>query len=149
MQALRNIQIDFEIHKMIEAERTGFDEPEYLALRRLLKLPPPTEGKVREDHIRDEGAPWMDSGVIIPHGTPARMEYARGSQVYEGKFLNGKLVVNGKSFTNLSAAATALAVTRDGKKPSLNGWVYWQVKMPGSTDWVHLIEIRNKTLPQR
>ena len=38
---MEKIEIDWDIHKLIEAERKGFDEPQYVALRRLLKLPPP------------------------------------------------------------------------------------------------------------
>ena len=39
MQQFRQIDIDWDIHKVIEAERSSFDEPSYVALRRLLKLP--------------------------------------------------------------------------------------------------------------
>lgn len=65
------------------------------------------------------GAPWVQDGVEVPHGSLARMEYQRGAQVYEGRFLNGKLVVNGRSFESLSTAASALAVTADGIHPIL------------------------------
>jgi hypothetical protein len=41
MQQLQKIDVDWDIHKMIESERSSFDEPPYVALRRLLKLPPP------------------------------------------------------------------------------------------------------------
>lgn len=52
------------------------------------------------------------------------------------------LVVNGQSFDALSAAADALAVTKDGKKPSLNGWLYWKVKFPGESKWRSLNDMR-------
>jgi hypothetical protein len=135
MQQLQKIDIDWDIHKMIEAERSSFDEPPYIALRRLLRLPAPKRTITPEKHEVGTGLPWVDDGVTVPHGSLARMEYLRGSQVYEGQFLNGKLLVNGQAFDTLSAAADALAVTKNGSKTSLNGWNYWKAKFPGETKW--------------
>ena len=137
---LQKIEIDWDVHKLIETERGSFDEPPYVALRRLLGLPPLTAAAAAKSGER--GVPWTDSGVSVPHGSLARMEYGRGSQVYEGQFLDGKLVVDGKSFDSLSAAADALAVTKDGRKTSLNGWNYWKVKAPGASDWQLLSDMR-------
>ena len=71
------------------------------------------------------------------------MTYQRGSQVYEGKFLNGKLVVNGKEYSALSAAASDLGLTKDGKKTQLNGWLYWEVKFPGTDRWHSMKKLRD------
>ena len=142
MQQLQKIEIDWDIHKLIEGERSSFDEPPHVALRRLLKLPPSKPLSLAATHNTSAGTPWTDSGVTVPHGSLARMEYGRGSQVYEGQFLNGKLVVSGQSFDALSAAADTLALTKDGKKPSLNGWLYWKVKFPGETKWRSLNDMR-------
>ena len=143
---MEKIEVDWDIYQMIEAERKGFHEPRHLALRRLLGLRAPDPAPSREPtptvQVLGEGVPWTREGVTIPHGTPARMEYLRGSQVYEGQFLDGRLVVNGKSFETLSAAAKALAVTRDGRKTSLDGWLYWKVKLPGETEWRSIGEMR-------
>jgi hypothetical protein len=142
MQQLQKMEIDWDIHRLIEGERSSFDEPPYVALRRLLKLPPLKPAPMAGTRNIAAGIPWSDSGVVVPHGSLAKMEYSRGSQVYEGQFLNGKLVVNGQSFDSLSAAADALAVTKDGKKTSLNGWNYWKVKFPGETTWRSLNDMR-------
>jgi hypothetical protein len=144
MQQLQKIDIDWDIHKLIEGERKSFDEPPYFALRRLLKLPPPTVSEPPETREIGTGLPWTDKGVTVPHGSLAKMEYLRGSQIYEGKFLNGKLVVYGHSFDSLSAAADALAVTRHDRKTSLNGWNYWKVKFPGETKWRSLNDLRRR-----
>lgn len=138
---LQSIEIDFEIHKLIEAERQAFDEPPYVALRRLLKLPTGAPD-ARNPTIMEQGIPFVEDGVRIPHGSLARMKYQRGKQVYEGQFLNGKLVVNGQSFTALSPAASAVAVTRKGGKTSLNGWLYWEVKFPNESQWRSLEAMR-------
>ncbi len=124
---------------MVETERRSFDEPHYAALRRLLGLP---TLNISFDPEAETGRAWVEDGVEVPHGSLARMEYMRGSQVYEGRFLNGKLVVNGKSYEALSAAASALAQTKNGSKPSLNGWLYWKAKFPGEIAWRSLEEMR-------
>ena len=144
MEQLHKIDIDWDIHKRIEAERRSFDEAPYIALRRLLQLPQLKPATAPETRAIGTGIPWTDDGVMVPHGSLARMEYSRGSQVYEGQFLNGKLVVNGQSFDSLSAAANALAVTKDGKKTSLNGWNYWKAKFPGETKWRSLNDMRSR-----
>ena len=141
---MEKIEIDWDIHKLIESERQGFDEAPYLALRRLLNLPPPAQPETAPAKILAAGIPWTEDGVIVPHGSLARMEYLRGSQVYEGQFLNGRLVVEGQSFDTLSAAASALAVTKEGTKTKLNGWNYWKAKFPGESKWRPLIEMRPK-----
>lgn len=147
----RQIEIDFDIHKLIELERRGFDEPPNTALRRLLKLPEKREGEAASSPAIKEkavaasigaGRPFIEDGVSIPHGSFARMEYLRGSQVYEGQFLDGKLVVNGVAYPSLSNAADALAITKKGEKTSLNGWRYWEARRPGETVWVKLWDLR-------
>lgn len=149
MSQLQQIDIDWDIHKMIESERASFDEPPYVALRRLLKLPSPNRASTAEKVEIGTGTPWVEEGVAVPHGSLAKMEYQRGSQVYEGQFLNGKLVVNGRSFDTLSAAANALAITKAGTKPSLNGWLYWKVKFPNETTWRSLNAMRLRARSSR
>lgn len=141
---MKAIEIDFDIHKLIEAERSSFGEPEYVALRRLLDLPEielPSDG---EDDANREGLPFVEDGVSIMHGSDARMRYQRMTQLYEGKFLDGKLVVNGTAYPTLSAAASDLARTKDGKKTSLNGWLYWEVKAPGTAKWHSMNDLRKQ-----
>lgn len=139
MPQLRSIEIDWDIYKIVETERRSFDEPHYVALRRLLKLP---VLKASPENEVGTGRRWIEDGVEVPHGSLARMEYLRGSQVYEGQFLDGRLVVNGQSYATLSAAASALAKTKDGSRPSLNGWLYWKVKFPDEATWRSLDEMR-------
>jgi hypothetical protein len=142
MTKLVPIEIDFDIYKLIEGERKGFDEPQYIALRRLLKLPEKQIVEVVEAVPMGEGRSWREGLVEVPHGALARMEYDRGRQVYEGKFLDGKIVVGGNSYESLSEAAKALAVSKKGASPSLNGWKYWSAKLPGEQKWRSLWDMR-------
>lgn len=147
---LKTIEIDFDIHKAIEAERRGFAEPEYVALRRLLGLPEPEldmpDGT--ENFSTSDGRPFVEDGVEVLHGSDARMRYQRGSQFYEGKFLDGMLVVDGTAYPTLSAAASDLARTRDGKKTNLNGWLYWEVRAPGTVRWHSMKDLRDQAQRQ-
>lgn len=138
---MEKIDIDWDIHKLIEAERRGFDEAPYMALRRLLGLP---DVKI-ESAAPAIGEPWKEQRVVIPHGAEARMTY-RG-KTYEGKFQNGQLHTGGRAFERLSPAAHFVATTKSGKKPSLNGWNYWEVRLPGETHWKSLKELRDKAKP--
>ncbi|WP_095012534.1 hypothetical protein [Tsuneonella mangrovi] len=143
MMETTTIEIDFDIHKMIEGERRSFSEKPYIALRRLLNLPE-IEEKDQTTRVSSSGRAWEEDGVTIPHGSLARMEYARGTQKYEGQFLDGHLVVNGVEYTSLSAAASALAKTKNGGSPNLNGWNYWEVQLPGSDRWEMMEHKRRK-----
>lgn len=137
------IEIDFDTHKLIEAERRGFSEKPLFALRRLLGLPD-VDDMLPASPVAATGHDWREDGVVLPHGTKARMEYARGSQRFEGVFLDGELVVQGRRFDSLSAAASALARTKDGLPPRLNGWNYWEVKKPGSDRWELMSHLRSR-----
>jgi hypothetical protein len=141
---LTTIEIDFEIHRAIENERRGFDEPPRVALRRLLKLPEEAPAQREEPDLSALGRPWREGSVEIPHGSEARMAYQRGSQVFEGRFLDGKLLVQGREFHTLSSAASALARTKDGSVPSLNGWNYWEVRLPGQKRWTPIKSLRRQ-----
>ena len=139
------IEIDFDIHKAIENERRSFDEPPHLALRRLLKLPNvELEKSAPAPAVPSEGRPWREGMVEIPHGSEARMSYQRGGQVFEGRFLDGRLVVDGQEFETLSGAASALARTKYGTAPNLNGWNYWEVKVPGQNQWIPFKLLRSR-----
>ncbi len=138
------IEIDFEVYKLIEAERRSFSEAPLAALRRLLKLPERQALPTNAPIAQPSGKPWSDDGVAVPHGSRARMEYGRGSQRYEGLFLDGMLVVNGRKFNSLSEAASALARTKDGRSTSLNGWNYWEVQFPNSDRWELMEHLRRR-----
>jgi hypothetical protein len=140
---LQKIEIDWDIHKLIENERRGFDEPPHFALRRLLGLHQPDA--IDDKHtipINNGGLPWTDEGVIIPHNSEARMEYDYGRQVYEGIFADGKLIVGSNRFDTLSKAARSLARTKAGDTTELNGWKYWKARFPGESEWRSLWDMR-------
>jgi hypothetical protein len=68
------------------------------------------------------------------------MEY-RGKE-HRGVIQDSAWLVDGKTFKSPSAAAGGVAQTKDGTKPSLDGWKYWQIKRPGDSDWIALATLR-------
>ena len=84
MSELRTIEIDFDVHQMIEMERQSFMESPNDVLRRLLKIGERSSGN---SVPVSEGRSWSGKGVTLPHGTELRMEY-RGRQ-YSGVIDNG------------------------------------------------------------
>ena len=143
MANTRTIDIDFEVHQAIELERTSFDEAPNDALRRLLKLPPRKDvPSRREATSRSSGRAWSGKGVTLPHGTKTQMEY--NGSVYSGQIEDGKWVIENETCNSPSRAAHIVAKTRDGTSPSLNGWIYWQVKRPGDGHWMLLDSLRQK-----
>lgn len=139
MGEMRTIEIDFDVHKLIESERASFSETPNAVLRRLLKLgavsAPPAKPLASASKTG-----WTGKGVMLPAGTELRMEY-RGRE-HRGIIENAAWVVEGKSFKSPSAAAGGVAMTKSGGRPSLDGWKYWQVKRPGDDRWIALGSLR-------
>jgi hypothetical protein len=136
MTDFRTIEIDFDIHKLIEANRRSFRDSANDVLRHLLKLgePAPIETGARA------GRPWTGEGATLPHGTIVRMSY--NGRLHEGQIIDGKWVVEKETFDSPSGAASGVAVTRKGKRTKLDGWIYWKVKRPGDANWVELSNLR-------
>ena len=137
MTEFRTIEIDFEIHKKIEMERQGFSESPNNVLRRLLGIHRPA---ATPESRPADGRPWSGKGVTLPHGSEIRMEY--NGTGHAGQIEDGEWAVEGKSFNSPSAAAGGVARTRAGSSPSLDGWVYWQVKRPGDHGWIPINALR-------
>ncbi len=87
---------------------------------------------------------WSDEGVTLTHGTPIRMRY--NGRLHEGEIVDGKWIVDGKTFDSPSGAASGVAITKSGKHTRLDGWVYWEAKLPGEDKWTHILSLRTSTV---
>jgi hypothetical protein len=134
----RTIEIDFDIHKRIEASRRSFSETDNAVLRRLLKLD--SEETLPKVIGHAAGREWFGDGVTLPHGTELRMTY--NGRLHAGQIDNGDWHVEGERYNSPSAAAGGVARTKKGGKTSLDGWIYWEVKRPGDRDWVPIKSLR-------
>ena len=83
-----------------------------------------------------DSAAWMIDGVSFPHGTEFRSKYK--GYFYYGQVNNGALEFKGKQFFSPSAAA--FSITRN----PINGWVFWDCKIPGHSSWVNIRELKRK-----
>lgn len=133
----RTIEIDIDVHKLIEAERRNFLERPNDALRRMLGL----GEAAKASPPRASSRSWVADGVTLPHGTLLRMTYNK--RTYEGEVVDGQWMLEGRSFGSPSGAASALAVTKRGAKTKLDGWTYWYARRPGDDAWVRLDTLRS------
>ncbi len=140
MAQFRSIEIDFDVHQVIEIERHGFDEKPNDVLRRLLKIDKDTPASPVPVSANSAGRQWSGKGVTLSHGTELRMKY-NGKQHF-GKIDDGEWAVEGKRFRSQSAAAGGVALTKSGRKTSLDGWIYWEVKRPGDHGWTPITALR-------
>ena len=129
----RSIEIDFEVHQIIELEKKGFHESDNGVLRRLLRLDENVaDGQSSVDEV---GVSWVGKGVELPQGTKLRMFYNKKEHL--GNIQDGKWSVQERLCSSPSQAAGIVA---GGK--SLNGWLYWSVKRPSDTDWIPINSLR-------
>lgn len=143
MLDFRAIEIDFDVHKAIEQERKSFVETPNDVLRRLLKLP--SRQNLKAETRPPSGArAWSGEGVTLPHGTDLRMKY-NGRQ-HRGEIVDGKWVVDGRTFESPSGAASGVAITKGGRRTRLDGWNYWEVKLPEDSAWKHISSLRTPTV---
>ena len=94
-------------------------------------------GKVRQQRSQasEDCIPWAIDGVTFPHGTKLRGRYK--GFLYFGKVDNGAFILNGKKF--LSPCAAAITITRN----PVDGWLFWDCKLPGQSAWVSIFEFKN------
>ncbi len=127
------IPIDFEVYKkmtsLLRDESDSFND----VLRRTFDLKESDTTKVITKHA---STPWVTKGVTFPPGTEFRA-FHKG-QSYAGKIENGALVINGNRFH--SASAAAVSITQN----PVNGWLFWECRMPGDTKWTLITNFRKK-----
>ena len=136
---MKLIEVDFDVHRLIEMERRGFEETENAVLRRLLKLGAPVESK--EPQAKPLRG-WTKGGLTLPHGTELRMEY--NGLLHLGRIVDGAWEVEGHREKSPSGAASAVARTKDGAPVNINGKSYWSVRRPGETGWTPYADLKRK-----
>ncbi len=126
----KQIEIDFEVFKELTFKRKSAEMTENDVIRELLGLPmAATNGKADIPK-----APWAWKGVILPHGTEMRMNY--NGREYRAEISEAAIKFDGQTF--ISPTAAAVAVTNN----QVNGWNYWDCKLPGSTKWEPIKKFR-------
>jgi hypothetical protein len=132
---MHTIEIDFDVFKEITVRRKNEDITPNDVLRELFGLEPRQKPMVQK---APSGKPWVVKGVLFPHGTEFRSSYK--NQMYFAKVEDGSLVFNDKEYSSPSAAA--IEVTGN----SVNGWGFWECKLPGRQNWQSMNTLRERKL---
>lgn len=133
---MQTIEIDFDVYKALTALRGSERDTYNDVLRDLLKLPKWKEPLTPEELRRatNKGKVWDVRGVSFPPGTEFRARYK--GKTYTGSVEGGGLVVNGKRAVNPSTAAFLITGN------NVNGWRFWEARLPGQSDWRRLEAFR-------
>jgi predicted CopG family antitoxin len=122
---MMTIDIDFDVFKELTHRRSSEEVTYNDVIRELLGLS--IKRRVPIVGTTTARGDWVTKGVRFPLGTEFRANYK--SQTYRGKVEDGKLIVDNKRFDSASAAAGEIT----GK--SVNGWTFWECRMPGESKW--------------
>lgn len=76
-------------------------------------------------------------GTELPEGTDFLAWYGPAGRPFWGKLKDGQIEMFGERFPTVSAAAAKIT-----GRPTTNGWEFWQVKLPGQTRFVPIMELR-------
>ncbi len=128
---MQTIEIDFDVFKAITVRRKHAEITPNDVLREVFGLEPTQEPLTQK---AQSGKPWVAKGVVFPHGTEFRSFYK--GQMYYARVDDGFLVLNGKNFSSPSPAAMSIT------KNSVNGWKFWECKLPGNHNWQIIISLR-------
>lgn len=146
---MRSIEVDWQVRQKIEAERRAYDDPPNAALRRLLGIDPPERptdvSTSPEAHDIGAGSgSWNWKGVTLPEGTELRVAYSEVRA--DGRVVGGLLTFDGEGFKTPSQAVMAAVARRrrTSSAPSINGWEYLQVSLPGENRFRPLSQLRGK-----
>lgn len=129
---MRTIEVDFDVFKALTLRRPSESVTENDVLRELLGLPTQRQAAA----IASGPAPgdWISKGVRFPAGTEFRASYK--GQTYLGRVENAALVLNEQRFDSPSAAAMSITTG------PVNGWNFWECRVPGQASWRVLREFR-------
>jgi hypothetical protein len=127
-----SIEVDFDVFKAITTRRPSEEVTENDVLREMFHLRPKTSAPTSSD----ERAPgdWIAKGVRFPVGTEFRAKYK--GEIYLARVEGGALVLNGEAFDSPSNAAMAIT------KSPVNGWVFWECRLPGKSRWQMIKSLR-------
>lgn len=129
---MHTIEVDFDVFKALTMRRASEHVTENDVLRQMLGLSSKKEPTVPA--ARPEAGDWITKGVRFPVGTEFRAKYK--SQTWLGRVEGGALVINGKRYDTPSAAAVAIT------ENPVNGWTFWECRVPGQAGWKILKALR-------
>jgi predicted CopG family antitoxin len=131
---MQTVEVDFEVYKGLTARRATEQVTYNDVIRELLGIKARTEPRALQNGMA--AGDWVTKGVRFPAGTDFRSEY-KGNLI-SAKVEDGALVLNDTRFD--SASAAAMSVTDS----AVNGWVFWECRLPGQSSWKLIKLLRRK-----
>jgi predicted CopG family antitoxin len=130
---LQSIEVDFEVYKQLTVRRATERVTYNDVIRELLglKAQSPESSKQVNGPSPDD---WITKGVRFPIGTDFRANYK--GKVYTARVEGGALVLNGKAYDTPSSAAMSLTAS------AVNGWAFWECRLPGQSGWKQMKSFR-------
>ena len=122
---MHTIEVDFDVFKAITMRRASETVSENDVLRELLGLQPKTGSSAAQTSTAP--GDWVVKGVRFPAGTEFRATHK--GQTWLARVEGGALTLNDNRFDSPSAAA--ISITGN----SVNGWNFWQCRLPGQASW--------------
>ena len=133
---MAQIDIDFEVFKVLTSKRTSEGVTFNDVIRDLLKLPQQNTNQTKS--VTNGNRPWIVSDTSFPAGTEFIADYK--GKTFSGVVKDGKLQLSdGHKFSTPSAAAVHITET------NVNGWRFWRCKLPGQSQYVLLERLRGKS----
>ncbi len=144
---MRTIQLSDETYRRLQALARPFEdkEPEDVMRRLIALVEQPAERQLSETTLEglssmsEPGRPLATHSGTVPHGAELRARY-RGQEFY-ATVLDGNVVWDSRGFSSLSAAAVAVIRSAGSRRPTENGWRFWEVRV-GDGEWVPGTEFR-------
>jgi hypothetical protein len=131
---MNTIEIDFDVYKALTLRRASEEVTHNDVLRELLKLGPKNGTRSTPPSPPQVEGDWETKGIRFPAGTEFRASY-KGRTIL-GRVEGAALVVNGQRFDSPSAAA--MSITGN----AVNGWTFWECRIPGKNSWQMIKSVR-------
>lgn len=128
------VDVDFDVYKELTIRRETEEVTYNDVIRELVGLGPVTKIKQQQKPFFKNS--FISKGVEFPEGTEFRSHYK--GKYYNAIVQDGYLVLDGVKYTSPSPAAVSIT------NNSVNGWLFWECRLPGRADWATIRSIRDK-----
>lgn len=135
-----SIEVDFDVYKQLTVRRVNEEMTYNDVVRELLGLGVVKTTVVDGAPPRNSEADWVIKNMRLPAGTECRATY-KGQRFLAHVESAALVLPDGTRHKSPSSAAQAIT------KTSVNGWIFWECKLPGKSQWQRLSTLKeNKGL---
>lgn len=127
------ISISDQTYRGLQSLARPFEEtePEHVISRLVREASEPSAGNPTSRVVsRPANArPLSSHAGSIPDGAELKAMYK--GQEFRARVVDGRIEWNGRFFDSISAAAVAVIQSTGSRRPTENGWRFWEVKENG------------------